>query len=62
MNIGVAGGITAERQHAGQIIQARHYFGPNLISLATVEAHKDVDEEGLSAHERFLRRGNFYAD
>eukprot|EP00959_Pyramimonas_sp_CCMP1952_P321742 6732535-Pyramimonas_sp.AAC.1 len=62
MKLGAADGISAKRQYAGQIIQARHYCGPNLISLTKVEAHKDVDEEGLSARERFLRRGNFYAD
>eukprot|EP00959_Pyramimonas_sp_CCMP1952_P396551 8308529-Pyramimonas_sp.AAC.1 len=62
MNLGAADGISAKRQYAGQIIQARHYFGTNLISLDKVEARKDVDEEGLSPHERFARRGNFYAD
>eukprot|EP00959_Pyramimonas_sp_CCMP1952_P415834 8712450-Pyramimonas_sp.AAC.1 len=46
MNLGAADSIFAKRQSAGQIIQARHYFGPNLISWTKVEVHKDVDEEG----------------
>eukprot|EP00959_Pyramimonas_sp_CCMP1952_P268165 5607005-Pyramimonas_sp.AAC.1 len=62
MNLGAADSVRARRQYAGQVIQARHYFGSNLISLDKVEAHKDADEDGLSSHERFVRRGNFFAD
>eukprot|EP00959_Pyramimonas_sp_CCMP1952_P051473 1075379-Pyramimonas_sp.AAC.1 len=48
MNLSPAGGISAERQHAGPIIQERHFGGTDLEWISKVDAHRDLHEEGIS--------------
>eukprot|EP00959_Pyramimonas_sp_CCMP1952_P153415 3209260-Pyramimonas_sp.AAC.1 len=62
MNLREADAISGKRQYAGLVNQARQHFGSNVSSFVKAAAHRDLDEEGLSARERFLRVGNHYAD
>lgn len=63
-----AGGLVApdvysgKRSHSGMILNANNVEGDKIQSIVKVKAHRDVDEEGISARERFLRLGNRDAD
>eukprot|EP00959_Pyramimonas_sp_CCMP1952_P462679 9483650-Pyramimonas_sp.AAC.1 len=54
--------LCGRRQYTGLVLQGKHHFGTNLCALHKVSAHKDVDESGISASERFRRLGNRFAD
>eukprot|EP00959_Pyramimonas_sp_CCMP1952_P276984 5790066-Pyramimonas_sp.AAC.1 len=46
MDLGPAGGISAKRQYAGQIIQAGHFVGPKLESILRSMPTKTSMKEG----------------
>eukprot|EP00959_Pyramimonas_sp_CCMP1952_P019842 419097-Pyramimonas_sp.AAC.1 len=43
-------------------LNANNVEGDLIESIVKVKAHRGVDEEGISARERFLRLGNRDAD
>eukprot|EP00959_Pyramimonas_sp_CCMP1952_P426482 8932665-Pyramimonas_sp.AAC.1 len=60
--LSAARAFSHKKQYGGAILQARHLFGVFFRSCTKVQAHKALDEEGISAFERFARQGNYFAD
>ena len=53
---------SGKRSYSGMIMHANHVEGNLITSIVKVKAHRDVEEAGISAHEKILRIGNRDAD
>ena len=53
---------SGKRSYSGMSMQANTFESSKVEAIIKVKAHLDVEEQGISARERFLRRGNNDAD